>query len=110
MLEVGDSGRNPLTGDATQRTVLWSDSYGHPGAVGYRRGAAVQIACIRADLDACPTVGNPGGAANDVDLWLADEPSDEEVGRIVEHLVGGAELLHDTGIHHRQSVGQRQRF
>ena len=35
---------------------------------------------------------------------------DEQIGRIVEHLVGGAELLNDARIHHREPVGQRQRL
>ena len=47
---------------------------------------------------------------SDVDLRLADELGDEQVGRIVEHLVGGAELLHHAGVHHREPVGQRQRL
>lgn len=48
------------------------------------------------------------GAAHHVDLRFTDELRDEQVRRVVEHLVGRAELLHHTGIHDREPVGERQ--
>ncbi len=110
VLEVGDRGADPGSIPGGQRAVLRPDPDRDPRAVGDPGRRGLESACARADLDEQPAVVCPDDAAQHVDLRFADELGDEQVRRVVEHLVRGAELLHHSGVHHREAIGERQRL
>ena len=101
----GDSRRAAVAG---QCAVLWTDADGDRRPVRYFSHARIQITCTGTDLDPNTTAFDPGGPGQHVDLGLPYELGDEQVRRVVEYLVGSAELLHDAALHHRQAVGQGQ--
>ena len=94
-----------------QRAVLRPDADGDLGAVGDAGRGGLQSACVATDLDAHRAA--VAVLATPRSTLICGSPTncgDEQVGRVVEHLVGGAELLDDAGVHHREPVGQRQRL
>jgi hypothetical protein len=107
VLEIGHGGGNTVGVRCGDRAILRPDADVDAGTVGHARHSGLQTACAGTYLDSHPPVVDPRHTAQHVDLGFADELRDKQVRRIVEHLIGRAELLHDPGIHHGEPIGER---